>query len=697
MDKLDFLFEIGVEELPANHIKPAIDFIHNAFIALLSDKRLSFSRIKMASTPRRLGIYIQDLDTTQEDIEIQRIGPSVRIAYDAEGKLSMAALGFLKKNNASEHDIYTESNEKGEFIAVRLKQIGQITQDILCQSIGDLVPQIPFGKRMIWNSPQMSFSRPIRWIVALYGDQIIPLEVFGISSGRSTYGVRNLGLDRSFEISTPDEYFSKLRQNFVIADREDRKQTIRQQLNDITNENDYEVIIDENLLDTVTDMVENPNAVIAEFDEFYLRLPSRIITSTISQNQKYFAIQSKDNATLLNKFVFISNGDPGCAQIIKIGNEKVVKPRLADAMWYFNEDTKVPFETFVPALGGVVFHSKLGSVADKTQRVKKLTEYMAIELGMEINTTQDAIRAAELCKADLVTLMLGEKEFTKLQGYIGREYAIRSKESIQVADAIYEHYLPKGQSDDLPATICGSLVAVADKLDTVCGIIGIGLLPTGSGDPYALRRAANGIVQIVSTMNWNISLKSLISKSCELFADKISQDTVGSVFLFFKQRTEWLLKQHNLDYDIIDSVMHIDISYLPRLIERARALQKIRLLPQFVRLVIGFKRVSNIIAEAKDIPVLDPDLLHSAQEKNLYEALNRQKEVIERELVVANYDAVLACLIELGPDIDSLFDNVLINCDDLQIRQNRYALLALIRNEFLRVADLSLIVVETPA
>ncbi len=694
LDRVDFLLEIGVEELPADHIKPAMAFIENSFTRLCADNRISFKSLQPASTPRRLAIVVLGLDRKQEDIELNKVGPSTRICYDEQGNLSPAALGFLKKNSATIDDVYTETTEKGDFIAIRIQQKGLLASDILSAWIADLLPAIPFGKKMIWEDRGFMFSRPIRWLIFMQDADLIPLQIWGLNSARYSRGIRILGLDNTIEIKAPDQYFAALRTGCVIADREERLALIRAQLEAITAQNSFRVLIDEKLLETVTDMVENPSAVIAEFDGYFLKLPARIITSTISQNQKYFAVEDKASGMLLNKFVFISNGDPAFAGIIKSGNEKVVKPRLADAMWYYDEDTKKPLESFVPALSEVVFHSKLGTVADKSQRIIRLAGQIATGLNLDADTRANVLRAGLLCKTDLVTLMLGEKEFTKLQGYIGREYALQSGENPDVADAIYEHYMPRGQGDELPSTLCGSILAVADKLDTVCGIIGIGLIPTGSGDPYALRRAANGVVQIIAAQKWDIDLTALIDFAISGFGDLVAASTRESVYSFFKQRTQWLLKQIGLDYDIVDSVMHIDIALLTNLIRRAQALQEIRSLPQFISLVISFKRVSNIISEAKSIAGLKPELLSEPEEIALYQALSTQSAIIRAKLRETDYAAVLRCLIGLGPEIDTFFDKVLVNCDDAALKLNRYALLSLIRSEFLHVADLSLIVVE---
>lgn len=694
MKTADFLLEIGVEELPADQILPAIGFIEQSFEKLLQEQRLSFKGICKYSTPRRLAVLISDLQTAQEDLERIITGPSTRIAYTPEGTLSPAAQGFLKKNRAQEIDVYMETTEKGEFIAIRQLEKGKSAEEILGNKVPEILAAIPFAKRMIWKDPHLSFSRPIRWILAMLDDTVLPIELFGIQSDRCSRGLRFCDEQQNMCLGTASEYEKMLQSCGIIADRDARKDNIRKSLQDISNSGTYRVLIDERLLDTVTDMVERPSAVIAEFEEHFLMLPAKIITSTISQNQKYFAMEHADGSGLCNKFVFISNGDPSYNELIRRGNEKVVKPRLADAMWYYHEDTSKPLDAFLPALEEVVFHSKLGSVAAKSRRIAEISEFICQKLNLDENSRANAIRAALLCKADLVSLMLGEKEFTKLQGYIGRHYALAANELPDVAEAIHEHYMPKGQADELPQTDCGAIVAIADKLDTVCGIIGIGLLPTGSGDPFALRRAANGIVQIICDRGWDLQLAELIDKSLEIYSDILQADTSAKVYGFFAGRTQWLLKQEGIDYDIIDSVTHIDISGLTKLLQRAKALQEIRQKPDFVRLVIGFKRVANILGMTQDLPMPDPKLFETEAENVLYNEILMRKEEISSLLNNADYIGVLHSLLLLADPIDAFFEKVLVNAEEEALRKNRYALLAIIRCEFLKVADLSKIVVE---
>ncbi len=694
MDKRDFLIEIGVEELPAEHIAPAIDFMHQSLKQLLQDSRLACLSIKQASTPRRIALLATGVDVFQADIEIQKSGPARKICYDDSGKMTPAALGFLKKNNASEEDAYIESTEKGEFIALKYTQKGLATSEILQNWATTMIPQIPCAKRMIWKTQQLSFSRPIRWILALWGREVLPIVFDGICSGNISYGHRLRGMYKAIELKQAADYFEALAAEWVLADRDARKQVIQSQLSEVLPQG-FSVVPDEKLLNTVCDMVEYPTAVLAHFEEYYLKLPAKIITSTISQNQKYFSVEDADGK-LSNTFVFISNGDPLHEDVIRSGNEKVVKPRLADALWYFDEDTKHPLDHYLPKLSDVVFHSKLGTVAAKSQRVEQITEYICQSLNFDSEITAQALRTAKLAKADLVTLMLGEKEFTKLQGYIGKQYATACGESPEVADGIYEHYMPRGQNDELPSSICGAVVAVADKMDTVCGIIGIGLMPTGSADPYALRRAANGIVQIIADRKWNIDLIQLISYCLAQIevVDAGDEKLLNSLIGFFRQRIVWLMKQLDLSYDVIESVMYIDPRNIVELQNRASALQHIRAEADFIKLVIGFKRVSNIISAVTDHSIPNPELFELAAEGALFAALQNLHTAIDAEFVRQNYPGILQHLIAMGANIDAFFEEVLVNCENEDLRRNRYALLSMVRAEFLRFADLSLIVVE---
>ncbi len=696
MNKSHLLLEIGCEELPEKQLDIAIGSVESQFAAFLAENKLHCENFQASGTPRRVYLNAQGLDLRQKDEEIIKTGPAISIAFTQDGKLSPAGIGFLKKNQAEEDAVYTQKTEKGSFVAIRYTKAGKSSAELIKAWIPQMLWQIPFAKRMIWNSRNYSFSRPLRWILCLWQDQTLDLEIPDIVSGDISFGNRYLGLDKALQITRAADYYSSLSAAAVIPSMHERRDMIRTQLKTVLGNSPYEVIEDERLVITVANLVEYPTAVVGEFEAEYLKLPEKIIISTISQNQKYFSVQDS-LGKLTNRFVFVANGNPQYSQLIRKGNEKVVKARLADALWYYNEDTKQPLQKWSERLSEVVFQAKLGTLADKTKRILGLVESITSALQASETARQKALRCALLCKADLVTNMLGEKEFTKLQGYIGMQYALAEGEEEEVAIGIYEHYMPRGSADELPSTHTGSIVAIADKLDTVAGIIGIGLLPTGSGDPFALRRAANGIVQIISAQGWDIDLFSLADEALEQIGSQteLEPNARGNLHGFLEQRVVGLLKNNGIAYDVVDSVMHIEKSRINDLEQRAKALNALRTQPEFIQLVIGFKRVANIIADTKEFAELDPTQLTEAAEQTLYTGLITLHKDIDLALQNKDYPQALRYLIDYGKAIDEFFEAILVNCDDFDLKANRHALLKLVKNEFLRVADLSLIVLES--
>jgi len=689
----DFLFELGVEEIPAGYIAAAIVKMSNHFASQLHEAKISYKEIIHFSTPRRFAIKITELQTEQSDEVIERIGPARMAAYDAEGNLSKAALGFLRGAGAEPEDMFIKETPKGDKIAVKKEIKGKKTEEILQQIILDVIPKINFPKSMRWGSNQLAFARPIRWLLVLYGNDVLPVDFNGLKADRISFGNRFQKLDNPVKINSIDNYESCLKSVFVVPDRAIRKQMIEDQLISVFKGRKNKIVQDAGLLEIVTDLIEYPTAVIADFHEKYLVLPQKVITSTLSQHQKYFAVRDK-KGNITNQFVFITNGDSNHSDLIKLGNEKVITARLEDADFFFKEDTTVPLESFVPKLAEVTFQEQLGSIKDKTDRIVKSVEFITKKLDSTKEIADNAKRGALLCKTDLVTLMLGEKEFTKLQGYMGMEYARKCGEREEVAKVIYEHYLPRGERDELPSSQAGAIVAIADKLDTVCGIIGVDMVPTGSKDPFALRRAANGIVQIIDHFGFEFDLLELIDSVFESLQSRLSKpdNNKDVVCDFFHQRANWLLKQKEIEYDVIDSVTHIDPNNIPDLIHRAKALQDFKKRVDFIKLVLGFKRVSNIIAEASGISAVKIDLLQEEMEQILYTKYINLK--IEKLLPEKNYEEILTLLVEFGSTIDKFFDDVLVNVEDEQLKQNRYNMLACIRKLFLQVADLSKIVVE---
>jgi glycyl-tRNA synthetase beta chain len=691
----DFLMEIGVEELPASYIKPALEKLVHFYQQQLAEAHLHYTGINSYSTPRRLAIWISGLQLLQEDERIEKIGPAVSVAFTAEGNLAPAGEGFARSNGVRKEDIIIKSTPKGEYISVVIEKKGLSAIEILKNLIPQSILQIQFPKQMRWGSLETSYARAVRWIIALLGEDIIPVQIFELSSNRISYGNRFQKLDNLVSITHPSQYENTLEEVFVIVDRNKRKQIIQTQLDNMFKGTELHVIPDDKLLETVVDLVEYPTAVSASFNAKYLTLPEKIITSTISENQKYFAVESADGK-LQNTFVFISNGNPKYSEIIRRGNEKVIIPRLEDAQFYFSEDTKEMLEFYVPKLKEVTFQSQLGSLYEKTERLMALGSYISAELNFATEQARKIKRSIELAKADLVTLMLGEKEFTKLQGYIGMKYALLQGEDLEVATGIYEHYQPRGQNDTLPTTICGAVAAIADKIDTVCGIISVGMLPTGSNDPFALRRAANGVVQILDKFGWKLDLFGLIDAAYTQLRDKLTSPDKNKDFVydFFHQRVNWLLQQDEIDYDIISSVMHISYRSIAEIKQRALDIRSFRKRDDFIRLVIGFKRVSNILGSLKVEGNIDTELLCETAEKNLcreYEVLSGK---VHEYLGEKEFHKIMEALVDFGPHIDLLFDEVLVNDADDKLRLNRMRLLTKIKDLFMTVCDLTKIVVE---
>ena len=689
---MNFLFEIGTEEIPASYISNAVEKLKDSFIKDFEDLKLTYENIYTYSTPRRLAIKILGLANLQQDETIEKTGPAKNVAIDANGGFTKAGYGFLKSSNASENDVFFISTNKGEYIAVKVFIKGRETKDLLADMMDNALKRITFPKTMKWGNNTFLFARPIQWILAIYDNSdlgegtytVSNCTLAGIVPANLSFGNRYNNLMNKIEVSSVNDYPQILKTINVVADREERKHIIANGIKQYTKGK-----LDEKLLDTVTDLVEFPTAVKAAFSEEYLELPQKIITSTLSQNQKYFTIID-EQGKLTNEFIFISNGDPEFSDIIKIGNEKVVKARLDDARFYFKEDTKHSLEFYVEKLDDVVFQTKLGTMLDKTKRVMSLAETLTLKLFKEDNNLLNNIkRAAFLCKADLVTQMIGEKEFTALQGYIGMNYAMLSGENTDVAKAIYEHYMPRGQNDSLPSTITSAILAIADKIDTVSGIIAVGLMPTGSADPFAIRRAGNGIVQIIDKFEFDFSINDLVEKAFDAFSEY--QDKKAAVIKFLKQRMMWLLEEiHRIDYDIIDSIDMLNWDNLLDIKKRAKALQELKLYgDDFVILVSAFKRVSNILNKNNADCPLQVELLTDENEINLYEQLQKTLTNIEPLLQNKNYKEVVINILPIGRYIDKLFDNVLVICDDTIIRNNRLALLNQIKNVFLLVADIN--------
>jgi glycyl-tRNA synthetase beta chain len=692
-----YLFEIGTEEIPAGYIEPAAKLFAGFFKKQLAANILDFDTIKTYFTPRRMALEISGLPFRQKDRIEEIKGPPKKIAYDNAGNLSRAGAGFLKSKNLSEKDIEFKDIGKGVYITAVKKIPGKETSQILAEISKAVFDKISFPKSMHWGKKSIAFARPVRWLLALFDESVVHFQVDNLHSDRFTYGNRFEKLSNKIEISSSDAYEEILETHFVIPDSDKRKGKIADQLVELFTGQTEHVVEDKRLLNIVTNLVEFPTAVSASYDKKYLKLPRLIIRSTLTEHQKYFAVEKIDNSEhpLTNHFVFISNGNPAFSEVIKYGNQRVVKARLEDAEFFFETDTKHPLAEFIPKLKNILFQEKLGSLYEKVQRIKSSAELFAEKLSISLAEKRNVVRTAELCKADLATLMLGEKEFTKLQGYVGSVYAKLSGENSDVSNAIREHYYY--EKEDLESmTKTGALVTLADNLDTICGIMGIGMLPTGSKDPFALRRAGNVVVQILNIHNLEFSLKFLIESTFGSLFSKIGNSKhKQAVNDFFEQRVVWLLKQNLIDYDVADAVMATNYYNIPDLLERAQHLQQYKSHEDFRKLIIGFKRASNILESSDEIALLNPALFQEPEEKVLYEIVMKILPEYNRYAEEKKYRQCLDILVTLKSDIDKFFDTVMVMVKDKELKENRMALLRKISKSFLTTADLSKIVMES--
>lgn len=689
----DFLFELGVEEIPAGYIANIEKSIINRFENELKQAKLNYTQLASYTTPKRFAILVTDLEVEQQDEVVEKMGPATRIALAEDGSLTKAGQGFLRGAGCTEAESYIKETPKGSYIACKKEIKGKHVSQIITGFLPDLLTSLPCPKSMKWGESRISFARPIRNIVLMLDNEVIPFKYNNIASNRIVVGNRYLDLDICKEVLSPQEYLASLESISVIADRSLRVDKIKEQLKLLYQNSDKKIIEDNRLLELVVDLVEYPTAVVGYFEEKYLSLPDKIITSTISQNQKYFSVVNGDGS-LSNEFVFISNGNPHFSDIIRKGNEKVIKARLEDAEFFFKEDTKHNLDTYVEKLKDVTFQADLGSTYEKVSRCLKIAEYIIDKL--KLDNRDEILRTVLLAKADLVTLMLGEKEFTKLQGYIGMKYALLSGETESVSLGIYEHYMPRGQNDGLPTSVTGAVAAIADKLDTVCGIIGVDLIPTGSNDPFALRRAANGIVKILDDRDWKLDIFVLIDLALAQLKDKLKEENHNQDILynFFQQRIKWLLEEEKIAYDVIDSVIDYDFTDIAEIKKRALAIQKFKGSADFEGLVLGYKRVSNILTKEDNFVGVETSLFEDNNEKSLYEYFHLHEREISDNLEKQNYAEAMQVLVSARALIDNFFDQVMVNVEDDKIKANRLNLLSYIKSSFIKIADLEKIVVE---
>lgn len=690
MDKL--LLEIGTEEIPAGYIQPALNALSDKLIQRLDNSRIAHGGATTYGTPRRLAVLVADVAVQQETVTETQTGPPEKVAFDADGNPTMAAKKFAEKVGLDVADLSITETPKGRYISASITQQGIATAQLLKTVLPEIILSIPFPKTMRWADLNISFARPIQSILALLGTETIEFTLGGaIPSDRFASGHRFLHPEK-VAIETADQYVERLRGAEVLADIDERKAAVRKEIAAAAAKLGGQVLPDEELVDIVTNLVETPFASAGRFDEEFLELPQEILITAMREHQKYFAVVDSESNALLPAFIAINNTRPRDMQLVTTGHERVLRARLSDAKFFYRTDIKTKMDDWVEKLKGVLFQAKLGSMHAKTERVRKLAGFLAETVDPKLSQTVD--RAACLCKADLVSQAVGE--FAKLQGVMGRVYAKVAGESEAVASAIEEHYRPVYSGAALPATPVGALVAVADKLDSICGCFSVGLLPTGASDPYALRRQSIGILQIIQDRGWSLSLPRMIEKSLSLYelaADVRSADIAEQVQSFFVSRISFILSEQGFSKDVIAAVVSVGAENVIDVHRRVEALEALKGRPGFEPLAVAFKRVVNIIKKADSSELkaigLDTAAFVHPSENDLFKAYDLVKVRAEQLMGKGQLDEAIAEIASLRPNVDAFFDEVLVMDPDPAVRRNRLALLNTVAGLFEKVADFS--------
>ena len=684
---MELLFEIGMEEIPARFLNQALTDLKTNFERKLKNNRIKFSGVRTYGTPRRLVLIADEVAEMQEDLDELSIGPSRERAYK-NGVLTKAGEGFLKAHRIEEEQIEIIKNDKGEYVAFKRFSKGKPTETILPEILKALVLEETFPKSMRWSDKTIRFARPIEWFLALYGDKVVDFEIEGIKSSNKSKGHRFFG--KEFEVSSVEDYLKKIRENNVIIDISERRKMIEEMISKSLLE-DEKADVDEGLLDEVTNLVEHPFAIVGTFSEEFLEVPQEVLIISMKVHQRYFPILDK-KGKLLPKFIVIRNGID-FSQNVKEGNEKVLSARLADARFFYQEDLKIPLDQNVEKLKTVVFQKDLGTMFSKVKRTEKIAEFLIGKLKYNYMKA-DILRTVKLAKADLVSNMIGEKEFTKLQGLMGSKYAMERGEEIGVAIGIKEHYYPRFQGDLLPSGIEGIITGLSDRTDTLVGCFGVGLIPTGSKDPFALRRTALGIVNIIINANINISLKELVKVSLDaLEADKVLKvdraKVEADVLEFLKQRMINVFTDMDYRKDIVLAVLDRDADNITNALEIVKVISEKLALNKLEDLLQVAKRVTNIITKGNNNVTVKEKLFKEEIEKTLYAEAKRIGEEAEKSIKENEYADYFEKIISLVPTIDKYFEAVIVMDEDKNIRENRINQLTFIKNLFDRIAYLN--------
>ncbi len=680
------IFEIGTEEIPAGYLMPAAEALKKTLTAGLNTLGLSFQEVQWAATPRRLVVCVDNLQSRQPDRIEEFMGPPKKAAFDANNHPTKAAEGFAKSRGASISDIQIVTTDKGDYLMLRQEQKGQETKDLLPSLLAELIATTPFPKSMRWGATKTTFARPIQWLLALYDGQTIPFAVDGVgASGALTYGHRFMA-PQPIAVRDFSQYREALRAQHVLVDPDERKAMVIQEINKVAHEACGHILPDDELVETVANLVEYPHAICGTFDPKFLALPKDALITSMREHQKYFAVLD-DGGQLKANFIAINNTKVKDPLLGAEGHQRVLRARLEDGLFFFRADQQKPLADRVSDLAGIVFHHKLGTMLEKTLRVQTLAAGLCQTLAPPL--IEKVKRAAWLAKADLLTAMVNE--FPSLQGAMGRDYARLNGEDEEVALAIHEHYMPVRADSALPHSIIGAIVGIADRIDTIAGCFGIGQVPTGSTDPFGLRRQALGLLRTIEAQGFALSLQSLTAAAIALYGDKLSEDrelAAASALEFIKGRYANDQGAKGLASEAVESVVSVSFDNVVDCSQRIKAIIAISTQPSFPLLASAFKRVMNIVKEHQELTV-NPSLLTDEAEQSLHQALLAVRQEAQPLIAQGDYEAALVSILKMKEPVDLFFEKVMVMTDDSAVRHNRLSLLASIKALFWQIGDFS--------
>jgi glycyl-tRNA synthetase beta chain len=683
----DLLIEIGTEEIPARFIPPVLEEMKASMQKRLEQERIDVGAIRTMGTPRRLALIATSVAERQTESTAEIVGPPKAVAFDTEGNPTKAAAGFARSQGVEVTDLIVVETDKGPYLAVKKHAASLPSKDRLQEILPEWILSLSFPKSMRWGSLSITFARPIHWIVAFFGQEIIPFTVGDITSGPVTYGHRFQSPQAvTLGSASLPAYLEALRQSSVVVDPEERRARLDGQLEQSAQSVQGRLVPNPELVQENTFLVEQTNVTLGNFEERFLQLPDEVLITSMREHQRYFSLRDADGK-LLPHFIAVNNTLARDPVVVQQGHERVLRARLSDAMFFFQEDRKVKLDTWVEELKGVVYHSLLGTSYDKMTRFRSLGTYLAEQLLPD--KVVKVHRAATVCKADLVSGLVGE--FPSLQGIMGTEYARLAGEDPEVAEAILAHYLPRHAGDQIPDNLVGAMVGMADRLDSICGCFGVGLIPSGAADPYGLRRQALAIINILWDKKFYLDLSRAINQSLTLLEDKLTEPadkTHDEVLEFFRTRVHHLLTGENLSSEVVEAVLTTTFTDVVEAMAKAHALEEVRRGLDFPSLAVAFKRVINISRDTQAAAV-QKELFEHQSEYDLLDATKAMEETVAAALPSRNYPEAFKALALLKSPVDRFFDEVLVMTDDPKVRANRLALLVRISRTFLGLADFS--------